>query len=273
MLTTALLAMASIPAHEAYVTQDYQLHSRAPQRRRPHGHTRPNKRSARAARSLDNEKSDNKRVQPGLLYRSRHLKADLEQWREAYPVDKAMRDARLAGSYYTVIDCAAGIGMSSYSTLRAGGMRHTAFTEIDPNKSLMVEALTGASGLGDHWKVNFEEIKKTLPPTNVFVSGMPCTDYSRAGSMKGMAGITGSMFVRQAETILILEPDIFCLEQSDAILETNNDALQQLRNALSTKYLKPSDHFFQKLHATWDSQLMNYLASPPLGRLDQVLIE
>ena len=72
----------------------------------------------------------------------------------------------------------------------------------------------------------------------MIISGTPCIDFSSSGACMGEYGNTGWMFSAQAEPILLLSPNSFCIEMVANCLKVNGGrAFKSLVSQLETQYV------------------------------------
>ena len=107
-------------------------------------------------------------------------------------------------------------------------------TEICERKRSMWRDLTRTRDLGSTWDVNWNE--QVVP--DMIISGTPCIDFSSSGACMGEYGNTGWMFSAQAEPILLLSPNSFCIEMVANCLKVNGGrAFKSLVDQLETQYI------------------------------------
>ena len=93
---------------------------------------------------------------------------------------------------------------------------------------------TGTENLGD---VFGPEVLKAKRPMYI-KSGAPCPNYSLGGNHLGSKGLTGWMFVQQADVIKHIQPWVFCLEMSDNALFVNDGKeVFDVKTKLSDDYI------------------------------------
>ena len=94
--------------------------------------------------------------------------------------------------------------------------------------------LTRTCDLGSTWDMNWNE--QVVP--NMIISGTPCIDFSSSGACAGEYKTTGWMFSAQAESILLLSPNSFCIEMVANFLKVNGGrAFKSLVDQLETQYV------------------------------------
>ena len=94
--------------------------------------------------------------------------------------------------------------------------------------------LTRTRDLGSTWDVNWKD--QVVP--DLIISGTSCTDFSSSDACRGEYGDTGWMFSAQAEPILLLSPNSFCIEMVANCLKVNSGrALKSLVHQLEPQYV------------------------------------
>ena len=78
--------------------------------------------------------------------------------------------------------------------------------------------LVGNECHGDAFKITYENLRR---PT-VIKTGFPCLDYSGLGHKQGTQGNTGWMYVKQADIILKVSPDVAVIEQTDGVMKVES---------------------------------------------------
>jgi site-specific DNA-cytosine methylase len=157
------------------------------------------------------------------------IKCELEQWRERLSKDEIQKLSKNIQNELTVGVLAAGVGVCTYSSVRAG-FRPIWMTEVDEDSVKVWKELYSGECLGDTFKVDYNSVEVPMYLT----SGQPCPDYARSGQHAGQYGKTGWMFIEQVKIILKLLPLAIRLEISDFAWQVNDGAevkwvLKQLR--------------------------------------------
>ena len=107
-------------------------------------------------------------------------------------------------------------------------------TEVCERKRTMWANLTGTPDLGDTFHIDYANVESP----NMLIAGQTCVDYSSSGPKTGADGDTGWMFVKQADPILSLQPESFCLEMvANAIRIHGGKEVRQLVDKLRSKYV------------------------------------
>ena len=130
------------------------------------------------------------------------IKCELEQCRERLSKDEIQKLSKNIQNELTVGVLAAGVGVCTYSSVRAG-FRPIWMTEVDEDSSVKVwKELYSGECLSDTFKVDYNSLEVPMYLT----LGQPCPDYARSSQHAGQCGKTGWMFLEQMTIILKLLP-------------------------------------------------------------------
>ena len=155
------------------------------------------------------------------LYRNPEIKDELAEWRESFTTLDAIKKVYDQDSY-VVAEFACGAGCSALASIRCN-MRHAFTTESNPHKAKLVEKLTQAPCLGEHYAINFKEVRKKYGHCHMIRTGFPCTDYARSSTTQsGEHGDTGWLFTHQCKSLLEMQPDLIMIEMVENALNINN---------------------------------------------------
>lgn len=93
--------------------------------------------------------------------------------------------------------------------------------------------MVGTECYGDAFRLDYSILRRP----RVLKTGFPCLDYSGLGHKQGTGGNTGWMYVKQAEIILRISPDVAIIEQTDGVLRIDDGkAVDLLVDRLSSEY-------------------------------------
>ena len=160
---------------------------------------------------------------------------ELFLWRERFTFSDAMAELKAdhRDKQFSVAVLFSGGLLDTFAAVRSG------FTPIwgcenNVNQARMWEAFTGCKNLGDVFGPTVLKAEKPM----YLKSGAPCPNYARSGNQLGVDGVTGWMFVQQADVINTVQPWVFCLEISDNALFVNNGAeVKAVRTKLGHHYV------------------------------------
>ena len=160
---------------------------------------------------------------------------ELFLWRERFTFSDAMAELKAdhRDKQFSVAVLFSGGLLDTFAAVRSG------FTPIwgcenNVNQARMWEAFTGCKNLGDVFGPTVLKAEKPM----YLKSGAPCPNYARSGNQLGADGVTGWMFVQQADVINTVQPWVFCLEISDNALFVNNGAeVKAVRTKLGHHYV------------------------------------
>ena len=180
--------------------------------------------------------------------RTVHSKA-LEQWRDALTFKQAQEACTFQNSKLTFVVLQSGGLVDTWSAIRAGFLpiwgteicpQHTQSplqcSEIhrsrycrENKQQFFWELLTKTKSLGNAFSGlhKYSEIQRPV----LLGTSPKCVDFCLGGSKEGGRGATGCMMVDTARVILLVDPLIFCLEQSGEITKFQDEfqtTMQQL---------------------------------------------
>ena len=168
-----------------------------------------------------------------INYSNEGVANELATWREELTIDKAKALCRQSNEdKYSVAILASGGLLDTLAAIRAGLIPIWG-SETCTIKQKLWKDLVGTECYGEAFRLDYS----TLRQPRVLKTGFPCLDYSGLGNKQGTRGETGWMYVRQAELILRISPDVAIIEQTDGVLKVDGGAaVDNLINKLSVDY-------------------------------------
>jgi site-specific DNA-cytosine methylase len=133
---------------------------------------------------------------------------------------------------YSVAVLASGGLLDTLAAIRSGLMPIWG-SDTDTSMQALWKDLVGTDSYGDAFSIDLSTIRRP----KILKTGFPCPNYCSLGDGTGMEGSTGYLYVKQAEIILQLSPDVAIIEQTDGVLNIEGGkAAHTLINELSTQY-------------------------------------
>ena len=163
------------------------------------------------------------------------MEEQLKSWRDSYTFKDAAQEMSRGsdGSKFTVGILFSGGLLDTFAAVRSG-FKPIWGCERNASQARMWTKFTGTENLGD---VFGPEVLKAKRPMYI-KSGAPCPNYSLGGNHLGSKGLTGWMFVQQADVIKHIQPWVFCLEMSDNALFVNEgQEVADVKTKLSDDYI------------------------------------
>ena len=163
------------------------------------------------------------------------MEEQLKSWRDSFTFKDAAQEMSRGsdGSKFTVGILFSGGLLDTFAAVRSG-FKPIWGCERNTSQARMWTKFTGTENLGD---VFGPEVLKAKRPMYI-KSGAPCPNYSLGGNRLGSRGLTGWMFVQQADVIKHIQPWVFCLEMSDNALFVNEgQEVADVKTKLSDDYI------------------------------------
>jgi site-specific DNA-cytosine methylase len=149
---------------------------------------------------------------------------ELATWRKQFTIDDAKAQCRQSREdKYSVAILASGGLLDTLAAIRAG-MIPIWGSETCTIKQKIWMDLVGNECHGDAFRLDYS----TLRRPRVLKTGFPCLDYSGLGHQQGSKGSTGWMYVKQAEIILKISPDVAIIEQTDGVMRVDDGSAVDL---------------------------------------------
>ena len=158
---------------------------------------------------------------------------ELKQWREQNDIDTVKENCRnTQQDKYSVAVMASGGMLDTIAAIQSG-LSPIWGCETDERMQEMWTDMTRTVNYGDAFKINHHAVRRP----KVIKTGFPCQDYTELGKNEGKETERGKLYVKQAEIIKAINPDVAIIEQTNGILQPRHrGAIEELLKALGEQY-------------------------------------
>ena len=158
---------------------------------------------------------------------------------EKLTIQQAREQCKAAKQRFTCGVFSSGGCLDTLAAIRMGFLPVWGTEVCERKRQLFTKLCPNATDLGDTFAVDWESGQHETP--DLITSGQTCIDYSSSGPRTGENGDTGWMFLQQAQPLLTIQPNSFCLEMVANCLRVNKgSAVKRLIQKLRSKYIVKS---------------------------------